>query len=231
VATLCAGQPPPGCARRPHDRFRQDRATHRNGGKPTPRPPATGAAGDDGGQHRESTGTGGNPRQRQRTQSRQAPDRRQRQRTEEQADPGGQPQQRLRTESSQAPDLRQRRQRSCADSLEFLFFGKGCRNPLLLLPGAAALCVLAKLAGRGQRKRPSQPTGTPGPQTAATPPPCLPPRRTGREVPGAKAGEGELGAARERLQRLTSGLSGRKRISRQLWNAAMPSYWNYIPRP
>ena len=101
---------------------------------------------------------------------------------------------------------------------------------MLLLPGAAPLCVLATLAG-GNEGNHASPREQPGAQTAATPPPCMPPRRTGREVPGAKAGEGELGAARERLQRLTSGLSGRKRISRQLWNAAMPSYWNYIPRP
>src|ERR1035437_5500053 len=73
-------------------------------------------------------------------QAGQAPDRRQRQRTEEQADPGGQPQQRLRTESSQAPDLRQQKQRSCADSLEFLFFGE--RVVETVAPVAGGRCPL-----------------------------------------------------------------------------------------
>ena len=34
----------------------------------------------------------------------------------------------------------------------FFLWGEGCRDPLPALPGAAPPCVLAKLAGRGQRE-------------------------------------------------------------------------------
>src|ERR1035441_3182074 len=38
-----------------------------------------------------------------------------------------------------------------------------------------------------------------------------------------------VGTVTFRMARIISGLSGRKRISGQLRNAAMPSYWNYVP--
>src|ERR1039457_3382280 len=48
------------------------------------------------------------------------------------------------------------------------FFGEGCRNPLLLLPGAAALCVLVRLATEGSGSAPTSPREHRGARTAQT---------------------------------------------------------------
>src|ERR1035437_6402747 len=58
--------------------------------------------------------------------------------------------------------------------------------------GRCSSCVLANLLWAGGSEGNPPAHRNTGAQTAATPPPCPPPRLTGREVPGAKAGEGEL---------------------------------------
>ena len=203
AATLCAGQPPPGCARRPHDRFRQDRATHRNSGKPTPGPPPPGLPGDDGGQHRESTGTGGRPRQHQRTRTRAAGRPRTGKRsngTEKQADPGGsrssgnarraaRPRTGARQRRAEAgrPRIYGNRSNGSPQTLPvFFFFWRGLRKPVALV--ASPLCVLAGRNGESDHASPREKragtesaNGSPLPVSAAS-------RRPVEKVPGFNAG-------------------------------------------
>ena len=209
MATLCAGQPPPGCARRPHDRFRQTgqhtetaasrHHDHRHRGcrgrrrttqrehRHRRRPPAAPAHG----------GQAGPPDRHRRTAPTPAHERR--------PSPGpatpaaaactGVPR------TAQAPDLRQRWQRVSAGFSCVSFFGEVCGGPLLVLPGPVPpLCA----GGPERRERPRQPTGATGRHGKHKRQPAARARRlpqTGRESAGIqrrRAGAG-LGTASPRL--------------------------------